>query len=106
MTKYTFTFGYDDERKFRQVLERLDPTEYNILEDVRPVDHKEHEDVRYVDRQMVIEMDAEAALTFRLGMKHVKIRRERTEEELAEEKKIADRHKIPVVIQVGPNGTI
>lgn len=101
MAKYTFTFAYDDERKFRQVLDRLDPNEYTIVEDVRPVDHKEGVDPRYVDRQMIIEMDAEAALTFRLGMKHVKIRRERTEEELAEEKAIADRHKVSITVLTG-----
>jgi len=100
MTKYTFTFEPAAERKFREVLSRLEPEEYNILEDVHPVDHKEDDDLRYVDRQTVIEMDPEAALTFRLGMKEVKIRRERTEEELAEEKEINDRNTIRINVQV------
>ena len=100
MIKYTFTFEPAAERKFREVLSRLEPEEYNILEDVRPVDHKEDADLRYVDRQMVIEMDPEAALTFRLGMKEVKIRRERTEEELAEEKELNDRNTIRINVQV------
>jgi hypothetical protein len=100
MIKYTFTFEPAAERKFREVLSRLEPEEYNILEDIRPVDHKEGDDLRYVDRQMIVEMDPEAALTFRLGMKEVKIRRERTEEELAEEKEINDRNTIKVTIQV------
>ena len=106
MTKYTFTFDPKSEGKFREVLSRLDESEYNILEEVRPVDHKEGEDLRYVDRQMIIEMDPEAALTFRLGMKAVKIRRERTEEELAEEKAINDRHtiRVNVIVPMGdPN---
>jgi hypothetical protein len=100
MIKYTFTFAPEDERKFREVLSRLDDDEYNILEEVQPVEHKPDADLRYVDRQMVIEMDPEAALTFRLGMKTVKIRRERTEEELAEEKELHDRNTIKVTIQV------
>jgi len=100
MIKYTFTFEPAAERKFREVLSRLEPEEYNIIEDVRPVDHKEDADLRYVDRQMIIEMDPEAALTFRLGMKEVKIRRERTEEELAEEKEINDRNTIRINVQV------
>jgi hypothetical protein len=45
-------------------------------------------------------MDPEAALTFRLGMKAVKIRRERTEEELAEEKELNDRNTIRINVQV------
>lgn len=103
MTKYTFVFEPGDERKFREVLSRLDETEYNVLEEVRPVDHKEGldaYDLRNLERQMIIEMDPEAALTFRLGMKQVKIRRERTEEELAEEKEINDRNTIRINVQV------
>lgn len=103
MTKYTFTFKPGDEKKFREVLSRLEPEEYNIIEDVRPVDHKADADIRYVDRQMIVEMDPEAALTFRLGMKQVKIRRERTEEELAEEKRINDQHTVTVTVQVAPD---
>jgi hypothetical protein len=100
MTKYTFKFDPKDERKFREVLSRLDESEFNILEDVRPVDHKPEDDLRYIDRQMIIEMDPEAALTFRLGMKFVKIRRERTEEELAEEKELHDKNTIKVTVHV------
>lgn len=100
MIKYTFTFEPAAERKFLEVLSRLEPEEYNIIEDVRPVDHKEDADLRYVDRQMIIEMDPEAALTFRLGMKEVKIRRERTEEELAEEKELNDRNTVRINVQV------
>ena len=104
MTKYTFTFDPKDERKFREVLSRLDDGEYTILEDVRPVDHKEGIDIREIDRQMIIEMDPEAALTFRLGMKFVKIRRERTEEELAEEKELHDRNTIRINVEVPMGG--
>lgn len=100
MTKYTFTFAYDQERKFREVLSRLDESEYNIVEDIHPVTPKEHENPRLVDREAIIEMDAEAALTFRLGMKELKIRRERTEEELAQEKEKMDRHKVRIDVIV------
>lgn len=104
MTKYTLTFDPTDERKFREVMSRLDPDEYTVVEDVRPVDHKEGVDIREIDRQMILEMEPEAALTFRLGMKFVKIRRERTEEELAEEKEINDRHTIKVTVHVPMGG--
>ena len=101
MTKYVMTFDPKDERKFREVLSRLDESEYNILEEVRPIDHKpEDANDPYLDRQMIIEMDPEAALTFRLGMKFVKIRRERTEEELAEEKELHDKNTIKVTVHV------
>lgn len=100
MIKYTFTMELASERKFREVLSRLDPEEYNIIEDIRPVDHKDDADLLYVDWQMIIEMEPEAALTFRLGMKEVKIRRERTEEELAEEKELNDRNTIRINVQV------
>lgn len=100
MIKYTFTFDPKDERKFREVLSRLDESEFNILEDVRLVDHKPEDDLRYVDRQMIIEMDPEAALTFRLGMKFLKIRRERTEEELAEEKELHDKNTVRITVHV------
>jgi len=105
MTKYTFTFEPDAERKFKEVLSRLEPEEYTVIEEIRPVDHKEIDNIKYVDRQTVIEMDPEAALTFRMGMKDVKIRRERTEEELAEEKRIHDQHTITVNVMVPPTAT-
>ena len=47
-----------------------------------------------------MEMDSYSAQTFRLGMKNVKIRRERSEEELAEEKSVIDSHIIKVRVQV------
>lgn len=99
MTKYTFTFDADSEPKFRNVLSRLDPSEYVVLEDILPVDK---DAPKTSDRTTIMEMDAEAALTFRLGMKAVTIRRDRTEEELAEEKINEDRHKIKITVVV-PN---
>lgn len=101
MTQYTFTFKPEYERKFKSILERLDPDEYTIIEDIKLLD-EEHP--RYSERQTIMDMDAESALTFRLGMKELVIRRERTEEELAEEKEIEDRTTIKVTIKV--NGPI
>lgn len=100
MTKYTFTFSHDTENAFKKILGRLEPDEYEIIEDIHPVDV---ENPKYSDKSTIIEMDSECALTFRMGMKEVKIRRERTEEELAEEKAISDRHTVKVVIKVPPS---
>jgi hypothetical protein len=97
MTEYTFTFEQAEEAKFRRCLDRLDPDEYRIIKDVYLV---KPEEPRYSDKAMVIEMEPDAALTFRLGMKNVKIRRARTEEELAEEKRIEDQHKITINVKV------
>jgi hypothetical protein len=99
-TKYTFTFPSEEERQFGRILERLDPSEYNVLEPIGPVDK---ENPRRSDRQTIMEMDPEAALTFRMGMKELKIRRERTEEELAAEKERDERNKVKIVIQVPPD---
>jgi len=96
-TNYTFTFDAGEERQFRAVLSRLDPSEYNMVEDVSLITPDEP---RTSDRHAVIEMEPESCLTFRLGMKHVKIRRARTEEELAEEKELNDRNKITIRVQV------
>jgi hypothetical protein len=96
MTKYTLTFDYKEETKFRQVLSRLDPAEYVILEDVKSVD----ESSRYSDKQVIMEIDPEACLTFRMGMSKVMIRREKTEQELAAEKERDERHKIHINVTV------
>lgn len=93
MTKYTFTFEYNKENKFRQILGRLDPSEYIILEDVKSVDAA---NPRYSDKQVIMEIDPEACLTFRMGMSKVTIRREKSEEELAAEKERDERHRIRI----------
>ena len=95
--QYTFTFEHDAERKFKQILERLDNDEYVIVEDVKLVDL---ENPRSSDKQMVIDMDPEAALTFRLGMKWLKIRRTRTEEELKEEAEKKAKNTVKVTVKV------
>jgi hypothetical protein len=98
MTNYTFTFPQDGERRFRDILSRLDPDEFVILEEMSFV---KPEEPRYSDKQIKISMEEEAALTFRMGMgNNVKIRRERTEEELAEEQAIIDQHVVKIHVKV------
>jgi len=103
--KYTFTFSPTSESQFRSILSRLDPDEFRIIQEITLVEHKPDDDIRYVDRQMIIEMEPEAALTLRLGMKTLKIRRERTEEELTEEKEINDRNTVKVTVFVPPGNS-
>jgi hypothetical protein len=103
MTKYTFTFDQENEGVFREVLSRLEPDEYSVVEDIRLIDDKEP---RYSQKQAILEIgEEESCLTFRMRMGNsIKIRRERTEEELAEEKAINDMHTIRVNVHIG-NGT-
>lgn len=102
MTKYTFTFDRDDERKFREVLSRLDEHEFNVIEEMKQVDEAD----RLSDKTMIIEMEEEAALTFRLGMRFIKIRRERTAEELAEEEETLSKHVVKIKVHTGPMGGV
>jgi hypothetical protein len=99
--KYTFTFPYDQEQVFNGVMSRLEPDEYTIIESIHPVEVLEGEDIRWVDRETIMEMDPMAASTFRMRMgNNLKIRRERTEEELAEEKAENDRHTVKITVHV------
>lgn len=97
MTKFTFTIPADEEAKFKRIMERLEPEEYTVLEEIHPI---KADEAKTCDRQTIMEMDPEAALTFRLGMKFVKIRRERTEEEIAEEKRVDDMNTVKITIKV------
>lgn len=101
MTKYTFTFEREYERTFRNILDRLDPSEYVVLEPIHPVDE---DNPRFSDLETIMEMDSECALTFRMGMKTLNIRRERTEEELAAEQEREDKNKIKVIVKVPVDG--
>jgi hypothetical protein len=102
MTKYTYTFNKENEGKFKEVLSRLDPDEYNIIEDIKLLDDT---DPRYSDRQAIIEMDSEACLTFRMRLgTGIKIRRERTDEELAAEKELSDKNTVRITVLVPPSG--
>lgn len=101
MIKYTFTFPYSEEQIFRGVMTRLDPDEFVVIEDIHPIPLKDGENERYVDRTTIIEMEPEAAATFRFRMGNtLKIRRERTEEELAEERELEERNTVKVTVIV------
>lgn len=95
--QYTFTFDKFEESTFRSIMSRLDPDEFTISKEIHLVTP---EDAYYSDLETVMEMESEAASMFRFGMKNVKIRRTRTEEELAEEaaKKAANTITINVKI--------
>ena len=95
--KYTLTIPADEEAKFKRIMERLEPEEYTVLEEIHPT---KLDEAKTCDRETVMDMDPEAALTFRLGMKFVKIRRERTEEELAEEQRIDDMNTVKITVKV------
>lgn len=101
MPKYTFTFDSQSERKYREVLSRLDENDYTIIEDVKLL---EPDYPRSSDKQVIIETDTESCLTFRMGMT-LKIRRERTDEELAEEKELHEKNTIRINVIVPKEDT-
>ena len=105
-TQYTFQFPRTEEKVFRSVMSRLDPEEYTVIEDICTVDLKEGQDARYADLRTVMEMDPEAASTFRFRMGNdIKIRRQRTEDELAAEAELLERQKIKITVHVPSTNT-
>lgn len=96
---YTFTFGKDQQKSFNRILERMDPELYEVVQEQREIENEKQWEKEI---ETVINMDPDSALTFRLGMKNLKIRRERTEEELAEEAAIKEKNTVKVVVQVPP----
>lgn len=90
------TFDREELRAFHNVLERLEEGSYTVHKPVAKVNPDEY----HSDYTAEIETDEMSCLTFRMGMKHLKIRRERTEDELAEEKAIEDRHRVKVTVIV------
>jgi hypothetical protein len=101
--KYTFTFKPEDEFSFKDCLARLDEDEYTVLQPITPIPEEVTKyGERYASKSTVVEMEPDACLTFRLGMKKVGIRRERSEEELVAEKARDDKNKITIRVQVPP----
>lgn len=96
---YTFTFGKDQQKSFNRILERMDQELYTVVQEQKEIENEKQWEKEI---ETVINMDPDSALTFRLGMKNLKIRRERTEEELAEEEAIREKNTVKVVVQVPP----
>lgn len=97
LTEYTFTFDRSEENRFRSIMSQLDDEEYIIKQEIRRTDI---EDRYNTEMTAVIEMDPQAAVTFRFGMKNLKIRRTRTEEELAAEEEEAAKNRVTITVKV------
>ena len=97
--EYTFTFDKEDESRFKKIRDRLDPDEYLVKKDIELVPD-ERAGYKPSEMSTVMEMDPEAASTFRFGMRKCNIRRFRTEEELAEEKEENYRHKVTITVHI------
>lgn len=96
--QYTFTFPQEEESRFKKIMGRLEEDEYEIVEPISPVDK---DNPRYSELQTVAIMEPEAASTFRFGMKQLKIKRLRSEEEEAELQAREDRHKVTIKVKTG-----
>ena len=97
LTQYTFTIDNEDATRFNSIMDRLDPDEFVVVEalhKILPV--REHD--RQCEMQAIIEMEPEAASTFRFGMKRVTIKRLRSAEEEAEKQSIEDRNKVKITV--------
>ena len=99
MPKYTFSFDRTNERHFNNVLERLEPAYYIIHRPVEDfVDPKHPNDKR---KSTVMEMDTADAVQFTMAMGNdINIRRERTEDELVEEKALHDANTVKITVKV------
>ena len=100
--KYTFQFEKYSLARFNSILNRLDESEYTVVKEPELITHNEKGE-KYYDPyyEAILDMDSECCLTFRMGMGNsIKIRRERTEEELAEEKRLHEKNTIRVNVQV------
>lgn len=98
--QYTITFDKEHTSRFRAIVDRLDPDEFTVITDIAPVDPESTSRSNRDRVSTVMTMVPEAALTFRLGMKDVTIKKLRTEEEEAEMLAAADRHKIKITVKV------
>ena len=97
LTQYTFTIDNEDEGRFNSIMSRLDPDEFVVVESLHKIPPAREHD-RQSEMQAVIEMEPEAASTFRFGMKKVTIKRFRTVEEEAEKQSIEDRNKVKITV--------
>ena len=99
MTKYTFSFDKQDQRRFNSVLERLDSDYYTILQPIQDFEDPKRPGEKRVST--IMEMESDDAVQFRLSMGNdIVIRRERTEEELAEEKALEEANTVKITVKV------
>jgi hypothetical protein len=104
MEEYTFTFKTENERKFRQVMDRLEPDEYVVIQDIHDP-RTEEEKTKYEKYlQCTLGMEPEAALTFRMSMTELNIKRKRSDEDQAKEDERQNRNVIKVRVSTGPMG--
>jgi hypothetical protein len=97
MKEYTFTFNKNEEARFKNIMSRLEPYEFEVVE---PTQSTDPANSRCSELKTVVKMDPEAASTFRFGMKDLKIRRKRTAEEIAEEEEREKRNTITINVKV------
>jgi hypothetical protein len=99
MPKYTFTFDRQDEKRFNSVLSRLDPDYYTIHQPIQDFEDPKRPGEKR--RNTIMEMESEDSVQFRLSMGNdINIRRERTEEELAEEKALEEANTVKITVKV------
>lgn len=101
--QYTFIFDKIDEKKFREIMNRLDPDEFTVLEEIAAYDNPSKKSWEGPQMRTVMVMDPEAASTFRFGMKKLNIRRLRTEEEEEAERKLIEDNTIRINVTVPQN---
>lgn len=83
ITQYTFTFNIGDRARFLAIRDLLDPGEFTIVSDIAKTPGP------YAEFETTMKMHPEAASTFRFGMVHLKIKRLRTDDEIAAEAEAA-----------------
>jgi hypothetical protein len=99
--QYTFTFDKSEERKFRSTLALLEEetteSNYELIKDVHMINP---ESPRDSDLCAVLTMEPESALTFRLGMRYLKIHKHRSDEDQAARDALIASNKITIKVKV------
>ena len=95
MRKFTLTFDKAQLRVFNGILGRLEEGEYTLVKEptLEIVDRKEC----YVAE---VQMDEISALTFRMGMRNLLMKMERTAEEQAEIDRIREEKTVRIRVNV------
>lgn len=101
MKNYTFTFSRDTEARFNRVLASIDCADYTIVQAIAPLAITGDRDEASAPLTTVIRTESEVVLAFRMAMPQLTIRRERTEEELAEEQALYEANKITINVYSG-----